>query len=208
MADTPDRRSHWQDVWTGKDPERVSWFQSDPAVSIELIHSLGRRRDAAIVDVGGGASLLVDRLLGLGFVHLAVLDVSEAALAHAAGRLGPVGDDVAWIASDVLEWEPVPGRHDIWHDRAVFHFLTDPADQHAYARVVETALAPDGAVILGSFAPDGPTKCSGLPVARHDAASLAAVLGPGFHLVEERAEDHTTPAGAVQKFYWSVFRRV
>lgn len=208
MTDTPHRRDHWQDVWTGKDPERVSWFQPDPAVSVALIQSLGPRRDAAIVDVGGGASLLVDRLLGLGFVHLAVLDVSDAALAHAAGRLGAMGDDVAWIASDVLDWRPAPGLFDLWHDRAVFHFLTDPADQRAYARVLDAALSPDGAVILGTFAPDGPEKCSGLPVQRHDAASLAAVLGPGFRLVEERAEDHATPGGAVQKFRWSVFRRV
>ncbi|MEW5729042.1 MAG: class I SAM-dependent methyltransferase, partial [Pseudomonadota bacterium] len=192
MSVSPDRRSHWQKVWTEKDPQRVSWFQPDPATSVALVQALAPRADAPIVDVGGGASLLVDRLLGLGFGRVAVLDVSEAALAHAAERLGPLGDAVAWIASDVLEWAPAPGSFDVWHDRAVFHFLTDPADQRAYARVLETALAPRGAVILGTFAPDGPEKCSGLPVARHDAASLSAILGPGFQLVEERAEEHTT----------------
>lgn len=207
MTETPDRRAHWQRVWTQKSPDAVSWFQPEPAMSVALIQSLSLRKDAGIVDIGGGASLLVDRLTGLGFVHVAVLDVSEAALGHAAERLGPAGDDVAWIASDVLTWQPVPELFGLWHDRAVFHFLTDPDDRKTYVRVLETALAPDGAVILGTFAPDGPERCSGLPVARHDAASLSGILGPGFALVEERAEEHTTPGGSVQRFRWSVFRR-
>ncbi|MGE5547035.1 MAG: class I SAM-dependent methyltransferase [Solirubrobacterales bacterium] len=207
MTTTEQRRAHWEGVWTTKQPEAVSWFQADPAMSLALIGDVGLRRDAAIIDVGGGASPLVDRLVDRGYVHVAVLDVSAAALAHAAERLGPLGEDVTWIESDVLAWKPVPGLFDLWHDRAVLHFLTDPADQQAYVRVLETALAPEGTVILATFAPDGPEKCSGLPVARHDGASLTRLLGAGFVLVDERAEEHATPAGGIQKFRWCVFRR-
>ena len=199
--------THWQTVWTEKAPEAVSWYQEVPEPSLRLIRAVGLRRDAALLDVGGGASLLVDRLMELGYVHLAVLDISGAALQVAAERLGPLGDDVTWIESSVLDWSPVPGLFDLWHDRAVLHFLTDPADLARYVEVMRRALGPEATVILAAFAPDGPEKCSGLPVCRHDAAGLSALLGPEFCLMEEFRQDHTTPGGAVQNFQWCRFVR-
>lgn len=208
MTKTDERRTHWQEVWTSKQPETVSWFQPEPATSLALIAKAELRKDAGIVDIGGGASVLVDCLLEKGYVHVAVLDVSDAALTVAHERLGPLGDDVAWIESDVLEWRPVPGLFELWHDRAVFHFLTRPEEQKAYRNVMMTALVPGGWAVIGTFAPDGPEKCSGLPVARHDAASVARILGPDFELIEEVREEHCTPGGKVQKFCWCLFRRV
>ncbi len=199
--------THWQKVWTTKQPDEVSWYQDDPALSLDMIAAAGLRKDAAIIDVGGGACLLVDRLLERGYVHVAVLDIAGAALQVAAERLGPLGDDVTWIESGVLDWQPVPGLFDVWHDRAVLHFLTDPADQARYVEVMTRALGPDATVILATFASDGPERCSGLPVCRHDAASLSALLGPGFRLVEEAQQDHVTPGGASQKFQWARFVR-
>ena len=198
-------QAHWQEVWTRKTPEEVSWFQDDPALSLEMIAAAGLRRDAASIDVGGGASTLVDRLTERGYVHVAVLDIAEAALRHAAERLGPMGDDVTWIESNVLEWRPVPGLFDLWHDRAGFHFLTDPVEQEAYLAVMRQALGPDATVILACFAPDGPEKCSGLPVCRHDEASLSALLGDDFRLEDSRRELHVTPGGAEQRFVWCRF---
>ncbi|EME67680.1 SAM-dependent methyltransferase [Paramagnetospirillum caucaseum] len=200
--------THWQNVWTTKQPEEVSWHQDDPALSLGMIQACALRRDAAIIDVGGGASVLVDRLVERGYVHVAVLDIAGAALQTAAERLGPLGDDVSWIESSVLDWRPVPGLFDLWHDRAVLHFLTEPADQARYVEVMKRALGPGASVILATFAPDGPEKCSGLPVCRHDSASLAALLGPDFRLVEEVLQEHVTPGGNVQKFQWCRFVRV
>ncbi|BAE50024.1 class I SAM-dependent methyltransferase [Paramagnetospirillum magneticum] len=199
--------THWQNVWTAKQPEEVSWHQDDPAPSLAMIAAAGLRRDAAIIDVGGGASVLVDRLLERGYVHVAVLDIAEAALGQAAERLGPLGDDVTWIEADVLAWRPVPGLFDLWHDRAVLHFLTDPGDQARYVEQMKAALGPEATVILATFAPEGPETCSGLPVRRHDVASLCALLGPEFRLVEETRQDHVTPAGKVQAFQWVRFIR-
>jgi trans-aconitate methyltransferase len=208
MSTSDDRRVHWQKVWTSKQPEAVSWFQPEPTTSLALIAKTDLRQDAGIVDIGGGASLLVDRLLEMNYAHVAVLDVSGAALEVAAERLGPLGDDVTWIESDILEWRPVPGLFELWHDRAVFHFLTSPEEQKVYRKVMMTALVPGGWAIIGTFAPDGPEKCSGLPVAQHNAASLAHLLGPDFELIEEIREEHHTPGGSVQKFNWCVFRKV
>jgi len=199
--------THWQTVWTTKPADEVSWYQDDPAPSLAMIAAAGLRKDAAIIDVGGGASTLVDRLLERGYVHVAVLDIAEAALRQAAERLGPMGDDVTWIEADVLDWRPVPGLFDLWHDRAVLHFLAEPADQARYVEVMKAALGPGATVVLAAFAPDGPEKCSGLPVRRHDSSSLAALLGPEFRLVEEARQEHVTPGGNVQKFQWARFVR-
>lgn len=208
MTTSDDRRSHWQKIWTAKSPDMVSWHQAVPTLSLALIEAQGLRKDAGVVDVGGGASALVDRLSERGWVHLAVLDVSAAALAQTAERLGPLADDITWIESDVLEWRPVPGLFELWHDRACFHFLTDAGDQRKYAEVMATALVPGGFAIIATFAPDGPDTCSGLTVEHHDEISLAEVLGPQFELMDDFAEDHLTPAGSVQKFRWRVFRRL
>ncbi|OAN52450.1 class I SAM-dependent methyltransferase [Magnetospirillum moscoviense] len=208
MTIDEERKDHWQKVWSTKQADEVSWFQPEPTLSMELIERQALRKDAGIIDIGGGASLLVDRLIERGWHHVAVLDISQAALDQAAERLGPAGDDVTWIEADILEWRPVPGLFELWHDRAVFHFLTRPEDQKAYRRILMTALVPGGTVILATFAPDGPEKCSGLPVARHDIESLARVLGADFELIETRREDHVTPSGKTQSFTWGVFRRV
>lgn len=208
MTNTEELQAHWQDVWSRKASDFVSWYQPDPAMSLAMIAAAGLSRNAPIVDVGGGASTLVDNLLEVGYRHLAVLDIAEAALAEAHERLGEAADEVTWIVSDLLAWRPVPQLFELWHDRAVFHFLTDPADRRRYRAVVETALVPGGQVVIAAFAPDGPDRCSGLPVQRHDGASIAEALGDGFRLEDECEEIHHTPAGGAQRFRWCRLRKI
>jgi SAM-dependent methyltransferase len=202
----PDRTAHWQAVYTSKTENKFSWFQENPATSLRLIRDAKASSYAAIIDIGGGASRLVDSLFAQGFRSLAVLDISAAALDAAKTRLGPVSADVDWIIADVTKWTPAR-TYDIWHDRAAFHFLTEAADRDAYIDRLRSALAADGQVIIGTFALDGPEKCSGLPVQRHDAKSLAQALGPSFELADNFAEAHRTPWGAIQHFQFSRFRR-
>ena len=201
------RRSHWENVYTSKGEAEVSWFQHAPEPSLELLQQAGATVSSAIIDIGGGASRLVDTLVSLGFADLTVLDISEAALAAARARLGDRADAIEWIAADVTRWQPAR-RYDFWHDRAAFHFLTQGQDQQAYVSRLRQGLRVGGHVIVGTFAPDGPEKCSGLPVQRHDAASLAAVLGAGFELVDSRRHEHRTPWNSVQRFQFSTFRRI
>jgi SAM-dependent methyltransferase len=207
---TPVRQAHWQNVYQTKGERDVSWFQESPAISLDLIRATGIDSNARIVDIGGGASRLVDALLGEGFKFVTVLDLSEKALATSRARLGALGRhvsaNVSWVVADVTKWQPVQ-TYDLWHDRAAFHFLTEPGDQAAYADCVRKTVRPGGQVIIGTFALDGPERCSGLPVVRHDAASLGAMLGASFKLVESRRHDHQTPAGAIQRFQFSRFVR-
>lgn len=205
MSD-PGRQQHWENVYREKGEFQVSWFQDNPALSLELIRALGAPADAAIVDVGGGASRLVDVLLDAGHADLTVLDLSEGAIAIAKTRLGERAGQVTWIAADATRWQP-PHQYDVWHDRAAFHFLTDAADRAAYVSRLTRALRPGGHAIIATFAPDGPERCSGLPVVRYDGARLAAELGHAFTLVETRRHEHATPWGATQRFQFSVFRR-
>ena len=200
------RAEHWQKVYTTKSEGDVSWFQKEPAISLELIDSVRPSPDSVIVDIGGGASRLVDHLLARGFYNLAVLDVSDAALISAKARVGEAGKDVQWIATDVTRWQP-NRTYDIWHDRAAFHFLTEAEDRKAYVARLRMALRPGGYAIIGTFAVDGPEKCSGLPVRRYDAAGLSSELGPGFALVEARRHGHITPWQSVQHFQFGVFQR-
>jgi SAM-dependent methyltransferase len=202
-----DRTAHWQAVYTSKAENEVSWFQENPATSLRLIADARASADSRIIDIGGGASRLVDALLAQGFRSLAVLDISAAALDAAKTRLGPQSADVDWIVADITKWRP-SRTYDIWHDRAAFHFLTDAADRNAYVDRLKSAVAAGGQVIIGTFALDGPEKCSGLPVQRHDAMSLADALGPSFELADNFAEAHRTPWGAIQHFQFSRFRRV
>jgi 2-polyprenyl-3-methyl-5-hydroxy-6-metoxy-1,4-benzoquinol methylase len=202
----PDRRAHWDGVYRTKRENEVSWFQASPTASLDLIHAAGVERHASIIDIGGGASRLVDALSDEGFTDLTVLDVSEAATETAKARLGARATDVTWIVADVTQWEP-KGTYDVWHDRAAFHFLTAPEDRAAYAERVLQAVRPGGHIIIGTFALDGPERCSGLPVVRHDADSIGAVLGPSFKLTESRRHDHQTPMGGSQKFQFSRFQR-
>ena len=200
------RQSHWENVYKTKDEHEVSWFEELPTVSLDLIHASGVNRTAAIVDIGGGASRLVDALLGEGFENISVLDISATALEKAKARLGVRGDKVHWLVADVTTWEPVQA-YDLWHDRATFHFLTTAADRAAYADRVLQGLRRGGQLIIGTFAPDGPERCSGLPVVRQDAKSIGELLGPAFELIEDRRYDHHTPMGAVQHFQFGRFLR-
>jgi SAM-dependent methyltransferase len=215
------RTAHWQKVYTSKGEQEVSWFQESPAPSLELIDLAGLSQDASIIDIGGGASRLVDALVKRNIAQVTVLDLSAAALDAARKRLGDegLGDKglggkgfgdkavgVKWVTADVTTWEPTQ-TYDLWHDRAAFHFLTDPADQSAYVDRLKKAVKRGGHVVIGTFALDGPEKCSGLPIVRHDAASLSAILGSEFELIDARRHDHATPWGALQRFQFSTFRR-
>lgn len=200
------QKAHWENVYNTKGENEVSWFQEDPAPSLELIELAKPTRRAAIVDIGGGASRLVDQLLARGFENVTVLDLSEAALGTARARLGDKAAAVQWVAADVTRWNPSQS-FDVWHDRAAFHFLTDPADRAAYLARLDRSIKPGGFVIIGTFALDGPQMCSGLPVNRYDAASLCEWLGSGFELVHTRRHEHATPWAAIQRFQFSLFRR-
>jgi trans-aconitate methyltransferase len=200
------RGAHWENVYRTKSEREVSWFQETPSTSLELIRSVAASRQSAIIDIGGGASRLVDALIDEGYGAVTVLDLSESALAAARARLGQTAAGVTWIVADVVRWKPLR-RYDVWHDRAAFHFLTDVGDRTAYVQGLREALHPGGHAIIATFAPDGPERCSGLPVVRYDAASLGTVLGSAFSLVETRRHDHHTPMGSTQLFQFSVFRR-
>jgi len=202
----PDRTTHWQNVYATKGEAEVSWFQDTPAISLEMIRAASPDQNAAIIDIGGGASRLVDALLQDGYRNLAVLDISANALDAVKQRIGAAASAVDWIVADATTWQPVKS-YDIWHDRAAFHFLTDPHDRAAYVERLRSAVAAGGHVIIATFAPDGPEKCSGLPVQRHDSASLSAELGPEFELVETRSDIHRTPWQSTQAFQFSRFRR-
>ena len=194
-------QSHWDRVYATKAADAVSWYQTQPKISLELIAAANLPADAPIIDVGGGASVLVDCLLAQGRTALSVLDISAAALASARARLGADAAKVRWIEADVRQFDP-PQRYDLWHDRAVFHFLTDPADRMAYMAVLRRSLNPRGHVVMATFALDGPARCSGLEVAHYDAPSLHAEFGDEFEMLDSRRETHITPAGAEQRFTW------
>jgi len=201
-----DRHEHWETVYRTKGPDQVSWFQAEARLSRELISRAAPNRDAAIIDIGAGASTLVDGLLGAGYHQLTVVDISAAALELAKARLGAAAAPVTWQAADVLAAEFPAQRFDVWHDRAVFHFLTDPADRARYVAQVRHAVRPGGIVLVATFAEDGPLKCSGLEVARYAPDALHAEFGEGFALMESHRELHTTPSGATQAFTYCVCR--
>jgi SAM-dependent methyltransferase len=200
-----DRRAHWEGVYTTKAPEQVSWFQAEARLSLELI-TRHAAPGAAIADIGGGASRLVDGLLAHGFGDVRVLDIAGAALAAAQLRLGAAAARVQWVVDDVLAAEFVPASLDVWHDRAVFHFLTDPADRARYVAQVQRAVRPGGLVLVATFAEDGPLKCSGLEVARYSPDALHAQFGADFRVLEGHREEHHTPSGAVQRFTYCLCR--
>lgn len=201
-----DRQSHWENVYRTKPASEVSWFEAAPTVSLGLIHSVAPA-GGRIIDVGGGASSLVDHLVAAGIWDVTVLDVSSAALALAQARLGEQARRVQWLQADITEVQP-PGTFDAWHDRAVFHFLVSPEDRAAYLARLNDAVRAGGHVILGTFALAGPEKCSGLPVCRYDARSLAVTLGSGYSLVEELEHSHVTPSGKTQLFTFCTFQKV
>ena len=203
--ETGSRQAHWERVYTTKGEKEVSWFQDNPAPSLELIAAVGATPATAIIDIGGGASRLVDGLLAKGFRALTMLDLSDAALKAAKSRLGTQSENVNWIVADATLWEPTE-VYDIWHDRAAFHFLTEENDRVAYIERMKKALRAGGHAIVATFAPDGPERCSGLRVMRYDAETLGQTLGQEFDLIETRTHSHTTPWGSTQSFQFSVFR--
>jgi len=201
-------KSHWEKIYATRAIDSVSWFQPHAERSLKLIQALGVPHDARIIDVGGGASVLVDDLLDRGYTNLSVLDISAAALAAAQARLGARAGRVRWLEADVTR-AALP-RHgiDLWHDRAVFHFLTTPAQREAYVRQVLHAVRPGGYVIVATFAEDGPTECSGLPVVRYDAEHLHGEFGAPFELLGHESEQHLTPVGRTQSFLYCYCRRL
>ena len=194
------RADHWEAAYSTRGVDGVSWYQAVPGVSLELVAALGVPRAGAVIDVGGGASWLVDELVARGIRDVTVLDLSASALEATRRRL-PADVPVSWVEADVLVWEP-ERRFDLWHDRAIFHFLVAASDRERYVATMRRAVAPGGRVIVGAFAEDGPELCSGLPVCRYSGASLGAALGDAFELQETRRERHVTPRGAVQPFTW------
>jgi SAM-dependent methyltransferase len=201
------RQAHWENVYASKAENEVSWFQENPAPSLALIAEIGAAPSAAIVDIGGGASRLVDQLIDRGFHDVTVLDLSAAALEAAKARLGERAGRAQWLVADVTTWEP-SRAYDIWHDRAALHFLTEASDRAAYIARLKQGLKIGGHAIIATFALDGPEKCSGLPVMRYDAARLEQTLGPEFKLLQSHGNDHATPWGSHQQFQFSLFQRV
>jgi 2-polyprenyl-3-methyl-5-hydroxy-6-metoxy-1,4-benzoquinol methylase len=193
-------RSHWEQVHATKDPKRVSWFRPHLERSLELIERAAPNRRASILDVGAGQSALVDDLLGLGYENITVLEISHTALEALKERMGQSGATVQWIYGDVTETELPEASFDLWHDRAVFHFLTEAGQRRAYVERVRKALKPGGSVIVSTFGPAGPERCSGLATMRYDASSLGSEFGDRFRLVESALELHETPSGAEQQF--------
>lgn len=198
--------THWEQLWGQRDEQDVSWFQAQPRRSLELIREAAPQAHAPIIDVGGGASRLVDELLDSGYRDVSVLDVAPTSLDRARQRLGPRAAQVTWTVGDVLE-VAFERAYAVWHDRAVFHFLTDPADQRRYVDQLAAAVASGGHVIIATFGTDGPTRCSGLPVQRYHPAELAAALGDDFDARRFVDEVHVTPTGAEQAFVYGLFQR-
>jgi hypothetical protein len=199
-------RSHWDDVYDGKPATAVSWYQPHSALSLKLIEAASPGHASSVIDVGGGASTLVDDLLVKGYADLTVLDVAEAALATSKARLANKAGEVSWIVADVTTWKP-SRSYAVWHDRAVFHFLTEPAPQDAYIVALKAATNHGATVIFATFALDGPAQCSGLPVQRYSAETLARRIGPPFMLTAQADGSHKTPSGTEQRFSYAVLRR-
>lgn len=200
-------KEHWEQVYTSKATNAVSWFQEHAELSLRLIRSTGVPHAGAILDVGGGASTLVDDLLAEGYRNLTVLDLSGEALRAARQRVGSRAEKVQWLEADITEAVLPPAAYDVWHDRAVFHFLTAPEARAAYVRQVLHAVKPGGYVIVATFAEDGPTQCSGLPVMRYDADGLHSEFGTPFSLLHHEKEAHHTPFGTVQQFVYCYCRK-
>ncbi len=201
-------KEHWETVYTTKSSTEVSWFQEHAQLSLKLIRDAKIPSSASIIDVGGGASKLVDDLLASGYEYLTVLDLSAAAMAAAKARLGNAAGRVNWLEANILSAELPAGAYDVWHDRAVFHFLTTDDERQVYVNQVLHAVKPNGLVIVATFAEDGPTKCSGLPVTRYSASELHARFGKPFLLLGHEKETHHTPAGNEQKFVYCLFRKI
>ena len=199
-------KEHWERVYDTSDPTEVGWYQAHPEISLKLIASVGLGKECSILDVGGGASLLVDELLDLGYENLTVVDISVAALEHAKSRLGERARLVTWVDADITRLPPT-NQFDLWHDRAVFHFLTDARARREYVEVLNRALSAGGHLVIGTFALNAPPKCSGLPVVRYSEQSLSETLGKSFELREVANETHVTPSGKEQEYLFLRFSK-
>ena len=204
--DRLDAKNHWEEFYHSTSPGKVSWYQENPATSLDFIEKTGLPKEAPILDVGSGASTLVDQLLLRGYRNLALLDVSTKALLLTRQRLGGKATGVAWHHGDVTRYS-LPEQYSLWHDRAAFHFLVDPSDRRAYVTSLRQGLRPQGHLILATFAVGGPTKCSGLDVAQYDTQKITTELGQNFRLIETLEELHQTPAGVEQLFSYFWFTR-
>lgn len=198
---------HWRDVYRNKPADAVSWYRPRLDMSLRLLEEAGLTPQSRVIDVGGGASTLVDDLLARGVSQVTVLDLADEALDIARQRLGIRGSRVHWLAADVTRADLPGAAYDLWHDRAVLHFLVDPEAAAAYVAQVRHCLAQGGHAVIGGFAPGGPERCSGLVVARRSPEDVAALFGPDFTLVRDAKEDHHTPAGSIQAFSWAVLRK-
>lgn len=201
-------KAHWENIYTTKPPTAVSWYQPEPRMSLDLILQTNPSPNARMIDIGGGASTLVDSLLAKHFLNVTVLDISSTAIQHARTRLGPLADRVTWIEADITSVSLPPAYYDLWHDRAVFHFLTRSADRARYIQAVQQAVKPGGHVIVATFALDGPSRCSGLETVRYSPDSLHDTFGSGYQLIESRNETHQTPFGTEQRFIYCYCRRL
>ena len=203
---TAARRSHWEDVYGGKRHTEVSWYQEVPDKSLALISATGVSTEDAIIDIGGGASTLVDHLLEAGYADVTVLDLAATAFDQARKRLGKQAGAVNWVVSDVTQFEP-QRQYRLWHDRAVLHFLTTASDRARYVQVLKDALVPGGHAVIATFGPDGPLKCSGLEIRRYSVTMLEELLGPEFEVQSHELENHQTPMGSTQQFLYSCWTR-
>ena len=201
-----DRRKYWEGVFEARGPAAVSWYERSPRMSLEMIDLAGIEPHQAVLDVGGGASPLSGALLVRGFADVTVLDLSEVALQASRAELGPAGSQVEWIRADVLDWTS-ERTYGLWHDRAAFHFLVEVESRERYLATARLTVRPGGHVVIGTFAEDGPTTCSGLPVARYNAQALADAFGPEFTSIGTRRDEHRTPGGTIQAFTWVALRR-
>ncbi|TAJ63479.1 class I SAM-dependent methyltransferase [Brevundimonas sp.] len=199
-------KAHWEDVYRSRAVDEVSWYRPHLDVSLGLIEDAAPDRGSAIIDVGGGEATLVDDLVARGYGDVTVLDISQAAIDVARARLGPAAAPVRWITGDITQAELEAARYDLWHDRAVFHFLTKAEDRAAYVRQVARAVKPGGHVIVATFGPEGPEKCSGMDVVRYDAGSLHGEFGAKFRLLDSVTELHETPWGTPQQFMYCFCR--
>ena len=197
-----DTQSHWDKIYTQKAPDQVSWYRPHLEASLALIEQAGAGLSASIIDVGAGESTLVDDLLARGYSNLTILDISQAAIATSRKRLADAAERVRWLVTDITQAELEPSAYDVWHDRAVFHFLTAAADRMAYVRQVVRLVKRGGHVIVSAFGPEGPTRCSGLEVVRYDAESLHAQFGANLRLISSSRHVHETPFGTTQQFLY------
>jgi len=201
-----DLKAHWEKVYTEKAPDAVSWYRPHLDASLALIDRIAGDRSSSIIDIGGGESTLVDDLLLHGYENVTVLDLSRTALEFSQKRLGPSAKHAQWIVADITQTELEPNAYDLWHDRAVFHFLTTPERRTAYVRQILRAVKPGGHVVIATFGPEGPTRCSGLDVVRYDPESVLREFGPSFQLLDSFTEEHHTPFGTTQQFQYCCLR--